>query len=105
MKAVVELNSDSVDIKSLVKNHVKGFVWQICKFPDHDSQQGARIKDYIRLRLGMDATAFENLWHGKAGLRAVMTQELRRQRSYCLQGMKLDYNGEWRASESAPTLS
>lgn len=94
MQAIVELNSDSMDYKTLVKNQVKTFIWSRAKFPDYEAAQGRRIKEWVRNRLGMEPQAFENQWIGRKGIRADINNALRHQRAYVLQQMKLEYFSE-----------
>jgi hypothetical protein len=94
MKAIVELNPDSPNYKSLLKNQVNTTVWLLCKFPDYNSPMGKNVKDFIHARLGMSDHVFNSRWTGKGGIRSDVNCILQKHRAYVLQQMKTDYFGK-----------
>lgn len=95
MKAVLDLNPDSPDYKSLLKNQVKTTVWSLCKFPNYDSPMGEMVKKFIQAKLGMKDLDFNNHWARKGGIRSDVNDILRHHRAYVLQQMKVEYFSEW----------
>ena len=91
MKAVVDLNSDSPDYCSILKNHVQCSLWSVVKFVDYDTKQGKMVKHFVKTKLKMSDQNFENRWAAKDGIRKDVTDILRHQRAYVTQQLKSEY--------------
>ena len=105
-QAMVELTrvQDTQTYKAIVVSKVKEVVWRICKLPDHNSQDGARMKSWFRKQLNLNDQDFENIWNQKEnGVRSQVNNTLRTQRGYVLQQMKCGYYCENKNSMTSVT--
>lgn len=102
MKAVVELSCEvgrNDSLKDWVRGQVKSVIWSRMKVPNFNSFGGKCLKTYLQRGLGMADEEFECLWlgtgtSGSCGLMSFVNKELREQRGYAVQKMKIRYYGE-----------
>lgn len=95
MKALVEVEDRSGNYKPVIKSYCLTAIWPINKYPDWKTKFGQKIRDGVRVHLGMQPKDFLNRWDAPVGpLRSDVLNELKSLRSYIVQQMKVECFGK-----------